>query len=202
MQTTFREHKKARTREAIINAAVKLFTRKGFEATTVDEIAAAAEVSRRTFFRYFPSKELVVFPHQQSYLAEFRALLADSRDGEHPFTTLRRACVKMARMYMHSREDHLLQQRIIQASPSLISRGNEFDNDWEEAIADSFADSGVKERTARYIAGAAFGVIKSALQEWYLNDCQGDLPTLGDEALSILEVGVGNTAIFAKTAKK
>src|SRR5437016_3518094 len=56
-----RERKKTRTREAIQTHAVRLFKRQGFESTTVDQIADAAEISPSTFFRYFPTKEAVLF---------------------------------------------------------------------------------------------------------------------------------------------
>jgi AcrR family transcriptional regulator len=67
-QLPLRERKKVRTREAIQTHAVRLFKRQGFEATTVDQIADAAEISPSTFFRYFPTKEAVLF--EQSNFGE------------------------------------------------------------------------------------------------------------------------------------
>lgn len=70
-----------RTRRTIQAEALRLFAEKGFQATTVEEIAAAAEVAPRTFFRYFPTKDEVVFwPEYLSLLPEF---VAARPDGEH-----------------------------------------------------------------------------------------------------------------------
>ncbi len=70
-----RERKKARTREAIQAHALRLFTAQGYEATTVDQIAEAAEISQSTFFRYFPTKEDVLLydPFDPLFFAAYRA---------------------------------------------------------------------------------------------------------------------------------
>ncbi len=87
-----RERKKARTRDAIQQEALRLFNEQGYEATTVEQIAAAAEVSPSTFFRYFPRKEDVVlfdvldpvfaeaFRSQPSGLTPIQALRASFRE--------------------------------------------------------------------------------------------------------------------------
>ncbi|WP_327109892.1 TetR/AcrR family transcriptional regulator [Nocardia sp. NBC_01730] len=66
--TGLREQKRRATREAIVRAATTLFLRQGFVATSVSDIAAAAGVSRRTFFLHFPSKEDVLFHHIEGHI--------------------------------------------------------------------------------------------------------------------------------------
>jgi AcrR family transcriptional regulator len=84
-----RERKKLRTREAIIDAALKLFDERGFEHTTIADIAEAADIAPRTFFGYFPSKEDVVFADFPELVDGLEARL-DTRPGsETTLDTLR-----------------------------------------------------------------------------------------------------------------
>src|SRR5262245_13768520 len=83
-----RERKKARTREAIIDAALDLFGHKGFEATTIEDIAAAADVSPRTFFRYFESKVDRVMARNEAHGDKIGPLMAGRPASEGPVEAL------------------------------------------------------------------------------------------------------------------
>ncbi|HEY1179643.1 MAG TPA: TetR family transcriptional regulator [Phytomonospora sp.] len=90
-----RERKKRRTREALIDAAFELFDGQGYEATTVDQIAEAVEVSPRTFFRYFGSKEDVALHLQDSVWIEVLAAFA-AQPRRHPLlVAIRRAIAEV-----------------------------------------------------------------------------------------------------------
>jgi AcrR family transcriptional regulator len=84
-----RERKKEQTRRTIADAAFVLFAQHGFHATTVADIAAAADISPRTFFSYFPSKEAVVFADLDDWLATLERHLTDRAAGETAFDALR-----------------------------------------------------------------------------------------------------------------
>jgi AcrR family transcriptional regulator len=90
-QAGLRARKKERTRQAIVDAATSLFASKGYEETTIAEVAAAADVAPRTFFSYFASKEEVLFAGTLLKLEIVGATLADKRPGEHPAELLLRA---------------------------------------------------------------------------------------------------------------
>src|SRR5690606_32776007 len=83
-----RERKKRQTKMALIDAALDLFLAQGYEATTIDEIVAAVEVSQRTFFRYFATKEEVVTGFLTEHDTTMREALAARPPGERPFTAL------------------------------------------------------------------------------------------------------------------
>ena len=92
-----RERKKQRTREALVDAAFQLFAEKGFEATTVEEIADSVDVSSRTFFRYFASKEDVVLTFQEEQFAAMLEAFASRPQDEPVLTALRNASVGIIR---------------------------------------------------------------------------------------------------------
>jgi AcrR family transcriptional regulator len=92
-----RERKKQRTRCALIDSAFALFQRKGFDATTVDEIAEAVDVSPRTFFRYFTSKEEVALSLLDDQLAALLAVVEQRPADESVLTALRNAGLEVLR---------------------------------------------------------------------------------------------------------
>ena len=196
-----RESKKEKTKTAIVMAALELFERQGFEKTAVDEIAAAAEVSTRTFYRYFPTKDHVMFPYHDEYISKFRSLLKARQAKELPLETVRRALRSMAEMYLASRDEHLRFQRIIAASPTLIARSVPFDTEWEAAMAIVWqngrrADT-AKNQESNLIAGAVMGVVNAVMSMWYAADCPADLVARGERALELLEHGIIGVKSFS-----
>jgi AcrR family transcriptional regulator len=120
-----RERKKQRTRWALIDAALDLFLAKGYEATTIDEIVAAVDVSQRTFFRYFAGKEDVAL----SFLAEYDEILitalAERPAAEPPIVALRAALHVSLGAVEDSDEEHTARfrklRRLIDGTPALAA---------------------------------------------------------------------------------
>jgi AcrR family transcriptional regulator len=90
-----RERKKLETREALQQAARRLFAERGYDATTVKEITDAADVAERTFFRYFASKEDLLLPDLVSRLQAFERATASRPAGEPPLAAIREAAIEV-----------------------------------------------------------------------------------------------------------
>lgn len=91
-----RERKRQQTRERLTRTAMALFLERGFEATTLDDIAAAADISRRSFFHYFASKEDVVFALQEESITALVAAVAARPANESMLTAAENAIAAMA----------------------------------------------------------------------------------------------------------
>ncbi|MET7359727.1 TetR family transcriptional regulator [Streptomyces sp. NPDC005562] len=122
-----RERKKQRTRDALLRVALELFTTKGYEETTVDEITEAVDVSQRTFFRYFANKQEAAFAVQEMVEARFVQAVRDRPAHEDPMTALRGAVLGAWQAMGQSIEEvvpvelHMRTYQMIESTPSLLA---------------------------------------------------------------------------------
>ncbi len=193
-QPKLRQRKKLKTRQDLAEAAYALFGKRGFDNVTVAEIAQAADVSRRTFFRYFPSKESVVFPHRMDLIARFRRLIDERDKKENPLRRCRYATLIIAKEYMGDRDRILRQHHIVKSSTGLIAYEYKLDLILEESIAEALTPSrkakAAQRRRARLIAGVVIGVIRAALREWFAKDARTNLVRLAEKAFDLLDSGL------------
>ena len=109
-----RRHRRTlRTRAAIESAALELFSERGFHATTVEQIAEAADIAPRTFFRHFPSKDAVLFGDHERETRRMREVLATRPADEHPMRSLAAAMIDAAERMEPDREQHLMRARLL-----------------------------------------------------------------------------------------
>jgi AcrR family transcriptional regulator len=134
-----RERHRKRTAADLEEAALALFTEKGFDAVTIDDIAASADVSRRTFFRYFASKEDVILSDHPRRLGELEAAL-DRRPADEPaLTALRHAIISLAGSFEEQREHMLRRFRLINETPALEARSLCLQRNWETGVTEMLA---------------------------------------------------------------
>ncbi|HET9609089.1 MAG TPA: TetR family transcriptional regulator [Acidimicrobiales bacterium] len=192
-----RERKKARTREAIIEAALDLFERKGYDATTVEDIAAAAEVSPRTFFRYFESKLDLIMARSGEKHAGLGLLLADRPAGEGLVEAVREA---MRAELAAQLDDPLVRRefQVMLTTPSLRNLAREHFYEEEAEMVPAVAD-----RLGRphddLVAHVAAGVVASALwvavDRWIAEGADlARLDPMIDAAFAVLTEGVEGAA--------
>jgi AcrR family transcriptional regulator len=164
---SLREVKRARTRQALIDAAAELFERDGYDATTIADITAAAEVGARTFFGYFASKEDLLFPDAE---ARVRAALdaIDSRGpAEPPVDVLLRA-LRVAGQLSDDLTGPLaaLRLRFAETVPAVRGHGLRLQLEAQRAIARRLAAAYPELGPVRAgaLTGAFIGAITGALQ--------------------------------------
>lgn len=195
--TSLRERKKARTRKALVEAALARFRDQGFEKTTLDQITADAGVGRRTFFRYFPCKEAVVFPHADSLMEGFARQVQLREAEESRLASLRRAWLKLAADFDAAREDLTLQKRLVESSPALAGHEKLVNARWASVVETSMLQavpmSESKERQTRILATAAVAALLATMKQWIAAGCVSDLGQDGQRTLDMFEHGLGQS---------
>ena len=199
--TSLRERKKQRTREALIDAAYELFATKGFEATTVDEIADAVEVSSRTFFRYFGSKEDVATSLQlQQFLDVYQAL--EARPAHEPVVTaLRHAVVDVLRASEEGGGDAFqftCAMQLVQDSPAVMARSLEMCTEQLDELARRIAArmgvDPVTDPRPKLVASVASAALQVAVRAWREDEPDEKVSDLADRAFALIEAGINYPA--------
>ncbi|MBP2334803.1 AcrR family transcriptional regulator [Saccharothrix coeruleofusca] len=182
-----REQRKARTRRAIQEHALRLFLDQGYEQTTVEQIAAAAGVSHMTFFRYFPTKEAVV--EDDDYDPLIADLIRARPTGESPLEALRAALRTGLDAVLDTDRDAVYTRtRLIVTTPALRARQWHNTAATGDLLAAALADRAGRpvDLRLRVIAAAATAALTTALTSWVEGEGSDDLRSLVDEAFAAL----------------
>jgi AcrR family transcriptional regulator len=186
-----REARKAATRAAIQEHALRLFLERGYDATTVEAISAAADVSHMTFFRYFPTKESVV--DTDDYDPYIAALIRGRPAAEEPVTAIHHALTEGLTAVLPEGHDVLLERtKLIFSTPALRARQADNQLATRELFAHAVADrAGLAAPTyeLEVLAAAALAAMATALETWAAGDGADDLVALVDEAFKVLGAG-------------
>ena len=195
-----RSRKKERTRVAIEDAALDLFAQQGYEDTTVEQIAARAEVSKATFFRYFAAKGDVIFGADDDRHSDFQRAIIE-RPGSEDLLTAVRAAMREQWLPTVDPQRTARQTRAARTSPLL--RGLSFDLSarWQMDVSEALARRqgiDVPDRRCRLVAWMAFAVLSNAVNLWVDASCAGDLAAAIDEGFDLLADVRGESQSRAK----
>jgi AcrR family transcriptional regulator len=139
MEGGLRERKKQRTREQIVDAAFKLFQARGYHATTVADIAAAADIAPRTFFAYFPSKEAVVFYDFEPVFASVKETVEQRPEGETAIDALRRWLDESLPAKRNHSAKGELRRCLIADEPALAAHSRHLLSQFEDVLREGVA---------------------------------------------------------------
>lgn len=179
---TLRDRKRDRTRKALVDAAVELFERNGYQGTTIADIAAAADIGTRTFFGYFASKEELLFPEADGRVEAALTTIAERKPGDQPADVLLRALRDVAGP--EGENDMVnritaLRMRLIPTVPAVGGRALQIQFDAQREIAkhlqQAFPDE-LDDVSAAALVGAFVGAVSAAVQAQLDNSSGSDDP--------------------------
>jgi len=189
-----RERKKLATRLALHEAALQLVAEHGLEHVSVDDIAARADVSPRTFFNYFSSKDDAVVGLDPTMPARQAEAFLGRPAAESPIEALRSIALEQAAEMAEEPELWPLRLQVIDAHPALLARLAAGFGESERALAEAVAErTGTRVGADVYptlLAAVAAAAMRTALHRWLATDFTASLPDLVDEAWNALQAGL------------
>lgn len=183
-----RERTRRAVRAGLAELALGLFVERGYERTTVEDIAAAAGLSKRSFFRYFPTKEDVLFADVEELADRIADAIRERPAGEDPWTCLHMVLRDWGGRVHAARHD-LTGLRLIETTPALRARLHQKRDAMRSSIATALRErpgSTLDAFTADLLTAAAGAALDAAAREWLRCDGDADRSALIDEAFAAL----------------
>jgi AcrR family transcriptional regulator len=188
-----RERKKRERRRRIEDVAIGFFEQQGFDATTIEQIAAAADIAPRTFFSYFDSKDDVVLGDYADRLARIVGEL-DRRPADEPIWAALRSSFAVVASDYEAEADRIARRFAIMATtPSVQARSLQLQAGWEVALGSHITarkGAAADDPEPGLLAAAAVAVMRASLRSWLATDRETPLPTLVQRAFDQLGTGL------------
>jgi AcrR family transcriptional regulator len=166
-----RERKRRETSERIVEKGLKLFVKNGFEATTLDAIAQAAGISRRTFFYYFKSKEdILLAAHDSGFREALRPAMLDESSDQAPIDAARNCLIKLASRY--ETKESIVFDRLMESTEALRARKEAVFVETEQILLAAMCElwpAPGRRDGLRLVAMVAMGTLRLALDKWKQN---------------------------------
>ena len=181
----------ATTQAEISHIALELFASRGFEATTVDDIAAAAGIGRRTFFRYFASKNDLPWGDFDARLDEMRKLLTELPDDLPLMEAVRISVIEFNRIPAAEIPYHRERMELLLHVPALLAHSTLRYTSWRQVVAEfaarrlSVPEDGLEPQA---VGWAALAMALSAYEQWLVHE-EADLTKLLDQSFRMLNSG-------------
>jgi AcrR family transcriptional regulator len=191
-ELTARERRRMRTMAAIQQAALELFVEQGYEATTVEQIAQAADISPATFFRYYPSKEDVV--RSDEYDGMLTKFLVERPPEEDVYTAVRETMRRLAPLLEQAGPDLLRRARLLMSTPGLRAQMWEAEHANQELLAEVIAPRmgrSATDFTVRVTAASITSAAFTAVLDWVDTGGAEPLNVLFQRALDVIDPARG-----------
>ncbi len=183
---SLRERKKRLAQATIEETALRLFQQQGYEQTSIQDIADAVMMSPRTFFRYFASKEEVLFGPMRAVLSDGLRFLQRVAPTESPHAALRATFVYLASQYQQQRASFLIRYQVAMQTPSIASIYLYALMETEPAICDalcSHLEAATNRNKIRFLVAIYMTALRVAIAAWLEHEAQEDLVSVLREYL-------------------
>jgi AcrR family transcriptional regulator len=190
-----RERTRRAAKSEIAETAMRLFLDQGFDATTVDQIASEVGISRRSLFRYFATKEDIVFGNLAELGLTIKSALEACPDDMPPWEALRTAFASLVCDPEYSLERTLKLSRMLHDTPSLRAGLAEKHLQWQELLAPNIemrlgaSTSGGTDPRAQAIVACAMGCLEAAKDAWTRTNGEREIQQIYDEIVASVRAG-------------